>query len=279
MTSNTFNAVYIGNNRVLIKTKRDIFLRVDSNDVLVSQSLITKGEWDPVLEKLYEKILFPGANYMEIGCHIGYFSVLACCLVGIDGFCVLFEPNPKSMDLLKANLRANILTHICDINQLAISDIDGEVEFIQFSKNSASSSLGLPGERLSRDYAEDPTIIKCNTVTLDSYCKSKNMIYDFVKIDAEGAEAKIFSGGSNFFKSSLHNRSVVICEFNPPMLDSVGGDANCIIDGLCCSGREIYTYSEKGLEKRISKLSDLDQRNISELVALSPVLKKEIFGE
>jgi FkbM family methyltransferase len=166
MISNTFNPVYIGDNRVLIKTKRDIFLRVDSNDALVSQSLITKGEWDPVLEKLYDKILFPGANYMEIGCHIGYFSVLACCLVGIDGFCVLFEPNPRSMDLLKANLRANILTHICDINELAISDMEGEVEFIQFSINSGGSSLGMPGERLIRDYAEVPVIKKCNTTLI-----------------------------------------------------------------------------------------------------------------
>jgi hypothetical protein len=63
------------------------------------------------------------------------------------------------------------------------------------------------------------------------------------------------------------------------MLNSVGGDANYIINGLCCGGKEIYTYSEKGIEKRVSKLSDLDQRNISELIALSPVRKKEIFGE
>jgi hypothetical protein len=77
------------------------------------------------------------------------------------------------MDLLKVNLHANILTHICDINKLAISDMDGEVEFIQFSTNSGGSSLGMSGERLIRDYAEVPVIKKCNAATLDSCCKSK----------------------------------------------------------------------------------------------------------
>jgi hypothetical protein len=105
------------------------------------------------------------------------------------------------------------------------------------------------------------------------------MIYNLVKINAEKAEAKVFNGESNFFKSSLHNRSVVFCEFNPPMSNSVGGDANCIINGLCCCGRQIYTYSKKAKKSVFTNLSDIDQRNISQLIALSPARKKKIFGE
>jgi FkbM family methyltransferase len=273
-----FNPIYLGKDTVLIKTKRDLFLRVDARDVLISQQLIVNGEWDPALSNLYDKILFPGANYMEIGCHIGYFSVLASCLVGISGHCTLFEPNPRSMRLLKENLRGNILTHICDIHEIAISDSIGETEFVQFTTNSGGSSLAVPDQKLLSEFAEQPVVTRCKKTTLDNLLLSDSRSYDFVKIDAEGSEARIFSGGEIFFRKCLHERSVIICEYNPPALRAVGGDPSKLLMSLAADGREVFSYSENGIDRKINSIEDLSDTCNTEVIALSTKRRKEIFG-
>ena len=48
-----------------------------------------------------------GDVFVDVGANIGYFSVLAACLVGEGGQVFAFEPDPDNFRLLRDNVALN----------------------------------------------------------------------------------------------------------------------------------------------------------------------------
>ena len=64
-------------------------LHMDLRDGAVSSAMFTEGIWEPEETKFLEKNLRPGMVFVDIGAHIGYYTVLASSLVGsTESICV-----------------------------------------------------------------------------------------------------------------------------------------------------------------------------------------------
>src|SRR5450631_2459974 len=113
--------VYLGNNRILFQTLRGLRLICDSRDLRVSPSLILDRIWEPAMTEVFERIVKPGAQVLDIGAHIGYFTTLACALAGDSGRVDAFEPHAGSYELLCANIRLNRMAHRVDARRQAVS--------------------------------------------------------------------------------------------------------------------------------------------------------------
>lgn len=106
------------------------------------------------------------------------------------------EPNPSCFRLLNEERTR-------DINiQAAISDSNGKASFHLFATASASLGAGLSSlykpKNVPQDMQKVLTEIEVPTLTLDELHRRYSLPgeYEFLKIDVEGAEAKVLGGAS-----------------------------------------------------------------------------------
>lgn len=126
-----------------------------------------------------------GDTFLDVGAHIGYYTLLASVLVGESGKVHSFEPTPRTFISLQHNVHAkkNIT-----VNNNAVLDEEKEITFFDYGpKFSAFNSFH---KRTSEDiyFKDDAEKITVKTVSLDKYCVRNTISPTVIKIDAEGAE-------------------------------------------------------------------------------------------
>ena len=116
---------------------------------------------------------------IDIGANIGLHSILmARC-----GFAVrAFEPDPVHVEILRASLKLNDITAV-DVVEAAVSDRDGETEFVRVRGNTTGSHLAGAKANPYGDLDRFSVAVRNFPDAI--------LGADFVKIDAEGHEAVI----------------------------------------------------------------------------------------
>ena len=51
-------------------------------DIHISEQIIENGIWESYETSILEKLLFPGATFIDVGANIGYYSLIGAVLVG-----------------------------------------------------------------------------------------------------------------------------------------------------------------------------------------------------
>ena len=153
----------------------------------------------------------PGMSVLDIGAHMGFFSVILGRAVGPEGRVISFEPTPSTFSLLERVVHINDLDDVVKVNQKAVSDTCGQVTFyISEFEGDNANSLGewkRPGE----------SGVQVEKVSVDSLIDSENLTrLDFIKVDAEGAELYVLKGMVGALKQfqpivqlALHPNSIV----------------------------------------------------------------------
>jgi FkbM family methyltransferase len=70
---------------------------------LVGVKLYQYGLFEEGLTRALIEKLRPGGSFVDIGAHVGYYTILAALLVGAEGHVVAFEPTPRTRTELSAN--------------------------------------------------------------------------------------------------------------------------------------------------------------------------------
>lgn len=156
------------------------------------------GFLEEAVTKMLIKHLKLGMVFVDIGAHIGYFSLLASKIVGKEGKVFSFEPTPETYKLLLTNVSKlnNVIT-----NNNALWSKTKIVDLFDYGAfNSGCNSFTSP--RMSDEILQKvkPKIFKISALKLDDYLAIFNVRPDFVKIDAESAEYDILVGMKNTLK-------------------------------------------------------------------------------
>jgi SAM-dependent methyltransferase len=99
--------VYIGNNRALTKTIYGHKIIVDTRDLSLSPHILIDGYWESWITNVFLKLVKPGMNVVDIGCNVGFYSLLAAEKIGSSGNLICFEANPEMADLVFQNIQIN----------------------------------------------------------------------------------------------------------------------------------------------------------------------------
>lgn len=203
---------------------------------------ITKNlQYDRSTLKIMKKVIKPGSNCIDIGCHKG--EMLDVMLkYAPDGKHFAFEPIPEMYE--KLNLRYN---GNCEIFQMALSDKKGDTTF-NYVKNAPAYS-GIK----KRKYAvKDPQIeeLKVSVDLLDNVLP-KDLKIDFIKIDVEGGEFGVLKGAQEILKK---NKPVVVFEFGLGASEFYGTKPEELFDfiescGLKISLLKAWLKDENPLER------------------------------
>ena len=140
-----------------------------------------------------------GQTVLDIGAHKAGYLYFMLNQVGDKGNVFAFEPQTNLYQYIikiKRLFRWNNVT----VEHIALSDTEGKVTlYIPTNKVSKGSSPGatIVEHKDRTDFGLTEVVV---TETLDAYCVRKNIKPDFLKIDVEGNELKVFQGGKDILK-------------------------------------------------------------------------------
>jgi FkbM family methyltransferase len=216
---------------------------IDLGDRYVSLGCLADS-YDGVGTQFVKGVLREGNVFVDIGANVGWYTLLAASIVGDGGTVHCFEPRPQTVDHLAQTIALNRLERCVTLHRCGLSDADGEMMLVW------SPSSGNPGG--SHLAGEVPPGMRGENVALTTLDGLKLPRLDFLKIDVEGAEMRVFAGGR---KTIEQCRPVILSEISPEMLSRVSGSSTeayfsyfaglgyrCyVIDGERC-GEEITAF-------------------------------------
>lgn len=141
---------------------------------------ILGGSYEPEQTRLFEEHVRPGSTVLDVGAHVGYYTVLSAVLAGEHGAVWAFEPNPNNAHFLRRHVEINGLRTV-RVTEAAVSDANGTARF-DFGSGSGTGHLAEGGA------------VEVRTVRLDDFCAEHGIAPAAIKIDVEGAETSVLEG-------------------------------------------------------------------------------------
>ncbi len=201
--------------------------------------LIYKGEFERQEQQFINTFLKQGDIFVDIGANVGLFTLIAAHRVGKSGHVYAFEPCEKAYQRLLANVQLNRLTNT-SCYQLALSDKKGHVNLkIPMDGYDAWSSLGYPYEG---NAIKDETV---QTVTWDDFAQEHDLVEKVImmKIDVEGWEARVLSGGHKTL--SRTDAPILQVEFTDQASQLAGTSCTELYHTLEKLGYKMFIYNVK----------------------------------
>ena len=161
--------------------------------------------WEPYTISLFLESLRPGDTVVDVGAHVGSYTLLAARAVGRSGRVYALEAAPAEARLLAWNVRMNGHAHV-QVVPRAAGDRVGSAQL----SLSAVSSMHSLGPYAEGDWRGSVTV---EMVTLDSLLGGRPV--DVVKMDVEGAEPRVLQGMPQTIAASP--RLTIFSEFSPHM--------------------------------------------------------------
>ncbi|HRO07526.1 MAG: FkbM family methyltransferase [Bacteroidia bacterium] len=155
----------------------------------ISLSLYLIGFFEGEETKAFLTLMKPGETFIDIGAHIGYYSVLAKAIGGIESKVISIEPTPSTFNILKENMQNRHNTTLMNIGLYAT---EGKMEFNDFGIQQMCLN-SFKEARLDHKISGEKINIKVET--LDSIVHELKIEPSIIKIDAESAELDIIKGG------------------------------------------------------------------------------------
>lgn len=180
----------------------------------------------PALLEFSRRVIRPGDVVVDGGSNVGFFALFAARLIGRTGRVFAFEPDPGSFLLLTRNIESNGLTGTVQLEEKALTDANGTLDFLVSVQEPMLSSLVARPDIDSR-------MIRVQGVRLDDYFGMNGIgKADVIKLDLEGAEPQALDGMS----STLASARLVIFEVNEPQLAAIRIDPVTLISGTAKRG-------------------------------------------
>jgi len=236
---------------------------IDPKDTVVSRYLVRDGIWEPVETRFIIKTLKKNDTVLDIGAHIGYYTVLAAQAVGLKGKVIAFEPGPENFTLLKKNIELN-----CHMNtqcvQKSVSDKNQTVDLFLNPKNK--------GDHRMYAFEEQGSKISIQSITLDDFFCERELKINFMKIDVQGVEWRVFEGAKRFLNENP--AITILMEFWPDGILMSGGDPEELLQNLRNWGFEFYKLNKEGDPIQLGYNRILSETNVQSGKYLNLVLRR-----
>jgi FkbM family methyltransferase len=217
-------------------------LLVSREDRMIASVLRDCGEWEWAETAYLRAILRPGKTFVDVGAHVGYFSVLGSKGVGPAGRVIAFEPEPRNLDLLRRNLARNRCRNATVI-PYAVTSAPGWMSLKLDEENRGAHHLVPPGEA--------GTTVRC--VRLDDVLPET---VDVVKVDAQGYDHEVVAGLERTL--ARNPAMVVIAELSHDELERRGIDPELVVAGYEALGFTMSMFDERGRLERMTARAVLD---------------------
>ena len=193
----TFKFLRPGNSTLLKfkvpKYDYEFYCRINKDDF----KIMTIHE-DDIIKRFTPK---EGDIVIDIGAHIGLYTIISSKRVGANGKVVAIEAHPGNFEMLNSNIKLNQLTNVIPLNY-AVHSKETKVKLYLPSGESGFTKYNtiMPNWINAQE-----KFVEVNANTLD-YLLQFNEIrqeeVNWIKIDVEGAEFEVLKGATNVLSKS-----------------------------------------------------------------------------
>ena len=175
------------------KYNYEFYCRINKDDF----KIMTIHE-DDIIERFTPK---QGDIVVDIGAHIGLYTIISSKRVGTNGKVVAIEAHPGNFEMLNRNIKLNQLTNVIPLNYAVYS----KETKIKLYLPSGESGFTKYNTIMPNWASTEDKFVEVNANTLD-YLLQLNQIREeevnWIKIDVEGAEFEVLKGAQNVLSKS-----------------------------------------------------------------------------
>jgi FkbM family methyltransferase len=224
----------------------------------VGSSIFIHGAYEPELSSFFYRFLQPGQTFVDIGAHVGYFSLLAAARVGEQGRVVSLEPCERTFWRLTKNTQSSKW-----VQRHRVAAWESETLLTLHDYGPIHSAFNSIGERRIHESAPPvkSTPFEVRAVPLDEFFQETQTKPDVIKIDAESAEVQV-----------LHGLRKTLGSIRPVITLEVGDYSHLVAKGLPRSidflqiamahDYSLYEPSLEGISPHALRDSDYEYGNI-----------------
>lgn len=209
-------------------------LLLPREDEVITPTLRREGMWEFGATRFLGSVLRPGDVFVDVGAHVGYFSLLAAGCVGEGGMVIAVEPEERNRRLLRMNLARNAAS---------------SVRVIPFAAYSRTCRMSLALDDRNRGghrlvpAGEAGTPVRC--VRLDDLLPAT---VDVVKIDTQGYDHEVLAGLERTL--AANPALVVLAELSLSELGRRGIDPGVVLGSYTSLGLTISSLDDHGALRR-----------------------------
>jgi FkbM family methyltransferase len=237
-------------------------LLLPQGDRVITAVLRSSHVWEPPETRFLQMALRPGQTFVDVGAHVGYFSVLAAKRVGPNGAVIALEPETRNLDLLQRNVARNDCPNVV-VLPFAAGSAPGWMSLVLVEHNRGAHRLAPLGEA--------DTLVSC--VRLDDVLPGT---VDVVKVDAQGYDHEVIDGMRRTL--AANPRLVVIAELSVEELERRRLDPADVLAGYESLGFAISILDPFGRPRRMTSERVLEHAHAPGAQDFSLVLERIRFG-
>jgi FkbM family methyltransferase len=190
-------------------------LFVDLADHVIGLNIV-RGHYEAEEIELVRRLLKPGDTAIDVGAHIGFFTMQMAASVGSEGHVYAFEPFGAHAELLERSVVENRYEGRVTFRPAAVGAVSGTatLTFPVETLNSGGAYLLREGTAPLRGNLESTVPL----VALDDVEFRRPV--RLIKMDVEGAEPQVLHGAAHLLKE---DRPVILSEVHPVQLERASG--------------------------------------------------------
>ncbi|MGD0668954.1 MAG: FkbM family methyltransferase [Bryobacteraceae bacterium] len=205
---------------IWVHVEPGVTMRLDPYDY-VTQAILLQRTWEPSTTQELLRHVPAGGTFVDVGAHVGWYTLKAAQVVGPKGHVIAVEPNRETLVQLRDNIRASGASAVVVVAPVACSDSETTLTLYATSRaNTGESSLS------STNASQDTTIAASYPVRarrLDDIVKEAGAgRVNAIKIDVEGAEFLVLKGAAETLD---RDKPIVATELIDRQLKAMGSSA------------------------------------------------------
>jgi FkbM family methyltransferase len=209
-------------------------LCLDLSDHVIGLNIL-RGRYEEDEIRFVRRVLKPGDSAIDVGAHIGYFTMQMAAAVGPDGHVYAFEPFDTNADLLEQSIGENRFADRVRFQRAAVGAAAGTaaLTFPVETLNSGGAYLLREGTApLAGNRTKQVPVVALDTLGLQHPVR-------LIKIDVEGAEPQVMRGAARLLED---DRPVMLCELHPTQLERASGvTADAFLDQMRALGYRAHS--------------------------------------
>lgn len=207
---------HINDHTIVIKEiAAGVRLLIDLSDHVIGLNIL-RGRYEQDEIALVRSLLKPGDTAIDVGGHIGFFTMQMAAMVGASGRVYAFEPLDTNAELLERSIAENRFADRIVFQRVAVGASSG-MATLTFP----AETLNSGGAYLLRDGTAPLTgnqMTRVPAVALDDLAIKRPV--RLIKMDVEGAEPQVLRGAQRLLRE---DRPTLLSELHPTQLDRASG--------------------------------------------------------
>jgi FkbM family methyltransferase len=219
--------------RALVRTTvLDSIMNLDPLDYVDCYYLLFPHLWDQHEVAHLREMLRPGDVFLDIGSHVGFYTLLAAKAVGDRGKVLAIEAEPETHARLRMNIASNRLSNVIAVN-IGVSDRRETLRLAEGWRPFRSCASFLWNEetienRLQAALLGSSVPVQCAPLMEIVRDHGIDRI-DGMKIDIEGFEFRVLSAFLRDAERALWPRFIIL-EFHPRLVKYAGGSSLALLE-------------------------------------------------